>query len=110
MKKALFLANVVHPSFIQSKAAACAMYHHLTGDHLPRDRCKGKDNAVIMAEIALSTQDFDLIQDLRELNGRAKSKTYDLFWGEIKTLLESHACVESRRHGKADVHAILSHI
>ncbi len=64
VKKALFLATVVHPSFINSKAGACAMYKHLTGDHLPRDRCKGKDNALVTAEIALATQDFGIIQDL----------------------------------------------
>jgi hypothetical protein len=80
----MFLATVVHPSFIDSKAIACAMYTQLTGDHLPRDRCKGKDNAVIMAEMTLATQDFEIIHDLWELNGRPKNKTFDYFWSEIK--------------------------
>ncbi len=70
------------------------MYHHLTCNHLPRGRCKGKDNGVIMAEVALATQDFDIIQDLRELNGRPKSRTCDLLWGEIASLLESYARVD----------------
>jgi len=35
MKKTLFLATVVRPSFIISKAVACVMYTHLTWDHLP---------------------------------------------------------------------------
>ena len=35
VKKATFLATVVHPSFIDSKAAACAMYKFLTGNNLP---------------------------------------------------------------------------
>jgi len=62
------IAIVVHPSFINSRAVACAMYTHLTGDHLPSDICKGKDNALVVAEMALATQDFDIIQDLRDLN------------------------------------------
>jgi len=102
VKKALYLANVVHPSFIQSKAATYAMYHHFNADHLPRDRCKDKDNARIMAEVALATQDFDIILNLRELIGRPKSNTYDLFGGEIRSLLESHARVDDRRHDNAD--------
>ena len=78
------------------------MYHHLIGDHSPRDKCKGKDNALIIAEVALASQDIEIIQDLREWNGRPKSNDYVLFWGEIKSLLESHARVDDRRHGKAN--------
>jgi hypothetical protein len=76
------------------------MFKHLTGDILPRDRCKGKDVAIAMAELALATQDFDLIQDIRILNGRPKNASFDVFWSEIKSLLESHARVDDRRHGK----------
>jgi hypothetical protein len=36
MKNALFLATAVRPSFITSKAAAMAIYQHITGDILPR--------------------------------------------------------------------------
>ena len=100
VKKALFLSTTVNPSFIDSKAAACAMYNYLTGDHLPRERCKGKDNAMDMARLALASQDFDIVHDLRELNGRPRNTLFDLFWGEIKTLLESHARVDDRRHGE----------
>jgi hypothetical protein len=78
VKKATFLVNVMHPSCIQPKAAACAIYNHHTGDHSPRERCKGKDIAFIMAEVALSTHDFHIIHDLREVNGRPKSTTYDI--------------------------------
>jgi hypothetical protein len=55
------------------------MYKHLTGDTLPRDRSKGKDSAILLAEMALATQDFDLISDLRDMNGRPKDKSFDIF-------------------------------
>jgi len=61
VKKATFLATTVHPSFIDSKAVACAMYKFLTGDNLPSERCKGKDHAIWVAEFALATRDFDII-------------------------------------------------
>jgi hypothetical protein len=103
VKKATFLANLVHPSFIQSNATTCAIYIYLTGDHLPREICKGKDSALIMAEVALSTQDFNGIHDLRELNGRPKNTPYEVEIGcEIKSMLESHARVDDRCHGKAN--------
>ena len=35
VKNATFLATTVHPSFIDFKAAACAMYKFLTGNNLP---------------------------------------------------------------------------
>ena len=100
VKKAMFLSTTVHPSFIDSKAAACAMYKYLTGDNLPTERCKGKESAIRVAEIALATQDFDIIQDLRELNGRPKDIAFDVFWSEIKSLVEAHARVDDRRHGE----------
>jgi hypothetical protein len=68
VKKTLFLATVVKPRFINSKAAAIAMFKHLVGDILPRDTCKGKDAAIAMAVLALATIDFDLIQYIRILN------------------------------------------
>ena len=67
-KKAIFLATAVYPSFNYSKTAACAMYRHLIGDHLPLERSKEKQSANIVAEMAFSSQDFSIIQDLRELN------------------------------------------
>jgi hypothetical protein len=57
------------------------MYKILTGDHLPRDICKGKDNALEMAEMALAIQDFDIMQDLRDLIGRPKNTAFHDFWG-----------------------------
>ncbi len=51
------LATVMNPSFIHLKAASRAFYKYLTGDLLPRERCKDKDDALVIAEIALATQD-----------------------------------------------------
>ncbi len=53
-----------------------------------------------MAELALSTHDFGIVQDLRALNGRPESPLYDAFWTELKILLELHARADDRRHGK----------
>ena len=58
-----------------------------------------------MAEMALATQDYDILQDLRELNGRQKNEAFDVFWDEMQSLLESHACVDDRRHGKSKHYA-----
>jgi hypothetical protein len=50
--------------------------------------------------MAFASQDFDITHDLRELNGRPKNKLFDIFWDEIKSLLELHAPVDDRRHGE----------
>jgi len=42
VKMVVFLATTLHPSFIDSKVVACAMYDYVTGDNLPRERCRGK--------------------------------------------------------------------
>ncbi len=100
VKKATLFASDVHQSDIDSKAVACVMYNKLPGDNLPRDRWKVNDNAIRVVEMALTTQDFDIIHDLRELNGRPKDASFDVFWSAIKSLLESHACVDDRQHGE----------
>ena len=76
------------------------MYNYLKGNHLPRERCKGKGNAMDMARLALASQDFDYIQHLRELNSRPRNALFDVIWDEIKSLLKSHARVDDRRHGE----------
>ena len=79
-----------------------AMYEYINGERLPRDVGKAKDYTTRVAELALTTQDFDLVQDLRELNGRVESPLFDAFWSELKILLESHARVDDRRHGESN--------
>jgi len=34
------------------------------------------------------------------LNGRPHNKNFDEFWNELNPLLEAHARVDDRRHGK----------
>jgi hypothetical protein len=99
MASKVFIARVVNPSFISSKAAAMAIYEYAIGERSPRDANKAKESAIRMAELVLSTHDFDIIQDLRELIGRPESPLFDLFRSELNTLLESHARVDDRRHG-----------
>ena len=79
VKKAIFLATVVHPSSIDSKASACAMCKHLTGDDLSLERCKWKKSAIIVAEMALASQDFSIIQDFRELNGALDNPSLNIY-------------------------------
>jgi hypothetical protein len=77
-----------------------ALYEHIIGERLPKDACKAKDYVVRMTEIALSTHDFGIMQDLRDLNGRPESPLYAVLGSELKILIESHARVDHRRHGK----------
>ena len=72
---------------------------HITGKRLPNNKGKARGYVVRMAELALLTQDFDIVQDLRAVNGRAESPLFDAFWSNLKILLESHARVDDRRHG-----------
>jgi len=95
-----FFSTTINPSFIYSKAATCDVYNYLTEDYLPRERRKGRANAMDMATLAMASQDFDVIHALREINGRPRNTLFVVFWGEIKTLLESHARVGDRRHGE----------
>ena len=103
----MFLAIVMSPSSMQSNADACAIYKYLTMDLIPRERCNGKEDAMIMAEVALVAQDINMIQDLRILNGRPQNKLFDVFWIEIKALIKSHARVDDRRHVESGMHMLL---
>jgi hypothetical protein len=96
----VFLAHTDNPSFISSKAAAMSIYENVIGERLSRDASKAKDYAICIAELVLSTRDYDIVQDLRGLNGRSQSPLFDMFWSELKTLLESHVRVDDHRHGE----------
>ncbi len=63
-----------------------------------------------MAELVLSTQDYDIVQDLQELEGRPQSPLFGMFWSELKILLESHARVDDRRHGECKFTCTRSHV
>eukprot|EP00951_Prasinocladus_malaysianus_P030174 scaffold282650_cov17-Prasinocladus_malaysianus.AAC.2 len=99
VQKALYFAHVVNKRFISSKAAAKAVYEYITGDNLPVDHSTDKRHCIVMADFCLASQDFDIIQDLRDLNGRPKSKTFDAFWAALQQMAEEHERVPDRRHG-----------
>jgi hypothetical protein len=50
--------------------------------------------------LVTSAHDFDIISDLKELNGRPQNPAFDICSREIKSLLEAHARVDDKRHGK----------
>ena len=104
-----FIAHTVNPIFINSKAAAMAIYEYVSGERLPRDANKAKDTVIRMTVLVLSTQDFEIVQELRTLKGRLESPLFDMFWMELKKLLQSHARVDDRRHGACTInlHALL---
>jgi hypothetical protein len=99
-QKTLFFATTMNPSFISSKVAAAALWHYITGgDHLPRDSTKARRDAIAVATLALDTQDFELVKDLRYLNGRPTSESFLPFWDRVGTLLAEYKRVDDRRHG-----------
>jgi hypothetical protein len=61
VKKAMFLATFARLTFVQSKAAFVSLYKIITGDISPRKRCKVKGHAIVIAEISLAMQDFDIV-------------------------------------------------
>ena len=98
--KQLFFASTVSPMFIDNKTGAAAVYKYLTGDQLPTDMGKSRTEAIRVAELALASQDFELVSDLRALNGRPTSGKFDAFWEEFAIQLdESMTRVDDRRHG-----------
>jgi len=104
------MAYVVNPSFINSKAPAMPIYKYFRGGRLPRDSNKAKDNAIRMAEMVLSTRNFEIIQDLRELNVRLESSLFAMFWSEPNTFLESHVHADDRRHDLCTLQLHVQHI
>eukprot|EP00873_Tetraselmis_striata_P001256 jgi/Tetstr1/421520/TSEL_012467.t1 len=91
LRKALFVAHVVNPTFIKTKAAAQAIYEYITSDRLPKQRAAGHDHAILMSELALSCQDFDIIADLRDVSYLAAAfSTRDLVEQVVDKLKEKH--------------------
>ncbi len=97
--KCVFISEIVSPSFVSSKAVANAVYEYITGNKLPCDTSIDKGNAFRVVELSLATQDFDIATDLREMNGRPKSDTFDPCWREVDSFLTPQVRVDDRRHG-----------
>ena len=56
-----------------------AIDEHITGERLPKDADKERNYVVRMTKLALLTKEFDLVQDLRAVNGRHDSPLFDAF-------------------------------
>ncbi len=55
---------------------------------------------MIVARFLLSSDDTDLVLDLRSLNGQPGNTKFVAFWGECQKFFDEHvAAVSERRHG-----------
>ena len=90
-----YLGAVVNADFINSKAAAKAVWIYITGSNVEADY---KEN-VIAAHWALCCGDKDVVLDMRAMSGKKKDEAYDPFWQELIRQLEEYKTVHSRRHG-----------
>ena len=59
----------------------------------------------IRLNMALETEDPDIIFDLRELNGN-KSDKYSVFWATMQRFLNDKSTVDDRRQGKVTYMAV----
>jgi hypothetical protein len=81
-----------------------------TSISLPSDKSIENQRPQICAELALPTQDEDIVLDLRTLNGRPNDPAFDIFWAKGNFLLEEFKKVDDRRHGAMlSIHALFSH-
>eukprot|EP00873_Tetraselmis_striata_P037745 jgi/Tetstr1/458009/TSEL_044518.t1 len=70
--------NMQNKRFINSKAAAVAISEDPIGERLPRERTKERHAAHTLADFGFQTHNvFDLVTDLRELNGKVPDKEFD---------------------------------
>jgi hypothetical protein len=91
-----YLACVVHPDFISSKAAAKAVWQFIAGDTVQL----GRSDSATAALWALNSCDQDVIFDMRAMNGATKDPAFDPFWKELEEQLQSYKTVHSRRYGE----------
>ena len=70
------------------------------GVRFPRDRTQDNQAPQQAAEMALLSQDPDIGNDLRRLNGRAIDPVFDPFWAKAQEILEEYKRVHDRRHGE----------
>ena len=93
------------PLYISSVSAMVAALQFFTGEYtqgirFPRDRAVEFHGPQAASEFAVLSQDEDLGEDLRRLNGRPQDPAFDLFWSCAQRLLEEYKRVDDRRHGK----------
>ena len=87
-----------------SKAILRQVYQELTHDSCAARTSEEAQIDERVATALLNAGEQSLVFDLRKLNGRPRSATFDVFWDELTAYLqEVTPAVDERRHG--EVHA-----
>lgn len=84
----------------QKPAVLRNLYRFLTNDSSAPETSNQAAVDTRVMEFLLSSEDEELIFDLRKNNGRVKDPKYDAFWEELGTMLEEMSTVQERRHGE----------
>ncbi len=87
---------MVNKNFINSSAAAQAVYEFITGNVMPKSSLSTE--SISAATFALNCRDPDIMIDMRKLNGRVNNALFDPFWAKMAVVVEGR--VSDRRHGK----------
>lgn len=74
-----------------------AIYRFLTDDNSVNDNAISKALDIRM-ELAINSEDPDLLVDLREMN-EGRPGMYNVFWDAFSSYLEEHMAAQERRHG-----------
>ena len=91
-----YMAAVVNKNFVNSAAAAQAIYEFITSDRMSVNFVNPE--ASHSAKFALNCQDPNIVLDMRKLNARPKNDVFDQFWAMMATTVDGR--VSDRRHGK----------
>lgn len=112
MKSAV--CSLIKPLHIASKSAMVAAFQFITGQfnasaavHFPSDKTLQDQRPIIAAELAMLSNDPDIILDLRSLNGRVSDPAFDAFWQKVDSLLEEYKRVDDRRHGEQYINTLM---
>ena len=81
------------------------IYRTLTGDSTAIKQCKEIDQRV---QLAIETEDPDLVVDLRKLNLGRPGDTFKAFFDELQRQVEAMTAADERRHGVCHMSTYLS--
>ncbi|XP_066934138.1 uncharacterized protein [Clytia hemisphaerica] len=81
------------------------IYKSLTGDTSAELTCQEIDERV---QLAIETEDPDLIIDMRHLNKGRPGNTFEVFFTELEAIVEELTAADDRRHGVAHMSQFLS--
>ena len=93
-----FINKYSHKANI-SPSVLRAIFHDLCDDP---SASESSEQAAVDSRITkffLSTEDPDLLLDLRVLNGKPGSTKFDIFWDELQRFVDEQCAVQERRHG-----------